>query len=159
MHLPILKLFFQKLLTAPLCIAAAFGGMFGFAVVLSPLNLPYLLKFNEDVMAVVYVFLGVLFLSVATAMVRTQHLRSSDLFEANPEKSLFVRVVTSKEYLMEQLVFVLLMVSFSVWMWIREQVGLAPLLLGAAILTIGGEILFAAMDCLIWIISFKSIRR
>lgn len=154
-----MKLFFQKLLTAPLCILVAFAGVFGFGLLLEPLNLPYLLKFNDDVMFVVYVFCGVLFLSVATAIVRTQHLRSSDLFEANPEKRLLVRVITSREYLTEQLVFVFLEAAFFVWMSASERMDWLTALIGGTILSLIGEALFAGIDCLIWIISFKSIRR
>ncbi len=154
-----MKLFLQKLLTAPLCILVAFGGVFGFGLLLEPLNLPYLLRFHDDVMFAVYIFCGVLFLSVATVMVRTQHLRSSDLFEANPEKRLFVRVITSREYLTEQLVFVFLEAAFFVWMSASERMDWLTALIGGTILSLGGELVFAVVDAIIWIISFKNIQR
>ncbi len=154
-----MKLFFKKLFTAPLYILSGFAGMFGFGMLLEPLNLPFLLKFSEDVMFGLYVFLGVLFASIVAAIVRTQHLRSSDLFEQNPEKSLLVRVITSREYLTELCVFVLLAVGYSVGNGIAYGTPFWQAAGVTAMLTVGGGLLFAAIDCLIWIISYKRIRR
>lgn len=154
-----MKLFLKKLFTAPLYIVAVFGGMFGFGVLLEPLNLPFLLKFSEDVMFGVYLFLGVLFGSVVAAIVRTQHLRSSKLFEENPEKSLFARVVTSQEYISEQIVFLLLAVVYSVGSGVAYETPFWQSVGVTAVLVIGGGVLFAVIDCLIWMISYKRIQR
>ena len=154
-----MKLFLKKLLTAPLYILAGVGGLFGFAMVLAPLNLPYLLKISEDVLFGFYIFLGVIFASVVAAIVRTQHLRSSDLFEQNPEKSLFVRVVTSQEYRMELAAFAVWAVVYNMWMGWQFATPYKQLLLVTATLLFGGGVLFAAINCLIWMISYKRIRR
>ena len=130
-----------------------------FAMLLSPLNLPFLLRFNEDLMYLIYLLLGVIFVSIVATIVRTQFLRSSKLFEENLEKHLLLRVITSWEYITDQIAFAFWMAAFIVYGGVKAgAVWQAVLLMAACSVAVGG-LLFAGIDCLIWIISFKSIRR
>ena len=154
-----MKLLFKKLLAAPVYLGVGFAGTIAFAMLLAPLNLPFLLKFDEDMMYLIYLLLGVVFLSVVATIVRTQHLRSADLFEDDPEKSLFLRVVTSWEYITDQIAFAVWAIAFIVYGGVKSGAPWQTLLTVTVCCSVIGGLLFAAIDCVIWIISYKKIRR
>ena len=153
-----MKLFFKKLLTAPLYVGAMFLGLLGFYLVLGPFNLPYLLKlpsYSE------YIFAGVfslVFVSVATVYVRAGYCRREG-FCPEEQKSLFHQVISFREFWMELLVFALLNMVFHVWIGIDTQAVWWWILLGSLLLTFGATLAFALLDCLLWMISFKRAKR
>ena len=154
-----MKLLLKKILAAPVYLGVGFAGMFVFAMLLSPLNLPFLLKFNEDLMYLIYLLLGVIFVSVVVTIVRTQFLRSENLFDANPEKCVFLRIITSWEYITDQITFSFWTTAFIVFGGVKAGAIWQALLIMTACCVVVGGLLFAVIDYVIWIISYNRIQR
>ena len=153
-----MKLFLKKLLTAPLYLGAMFVGLFGFYLVLGPFNLPYLLKlpqYSEYIFALVF---SLIFVSVAAVYVRTGHCRRERIYPAE-KQGLFRQVLFFREFWMELLVFALLNMAFYLWIGIDSQAVWWWILLGSLLLTVGATLVFALVDCLLWMISFKRVIR
>ena len=153
-----MKLFFKKLLTAPLYLGSLFVGLFGFYLVLGPFNLPYLLKlpqYSEYIFALVF---SLVFVSVATVYVRTGYCQRAGL-HLEKKTGLFRQVLSFREFWMELLVFALLNMAFYVWIGIDSQAVWWWIVLGSLLLTFGATLVFALVDCLLWVISFKRVKR
>ena len=153
-----MKLFFKKLLTAPLYLGSMFLGLFGFYLVFGPFNLPYLLKLPEYFL---YIFGGVfslVFVSVAAVYVRTGYCKREGLYPEE-QKSLFRQVISFREFWMELLVFALLNMVFHLWIGIDSQAVWWWVLVGSLLLTAGATMAFALVDCLLWMISFRKAKK
>ncbi|MBR5524576.1 MAG: hypothetical protein IKU51_04845 [Clostridia bacterium] len=153
-----MRLFLKKIFLAPLYLGVAFAGMFAVALVVMPFNFAYLLKVSEETMYVVYLLLSLLFVAIVSTIVRTGYCRKEHVLEPD-KRPLFVRVITFREYIMELIVFALLIAIFGLCIGIQSTTSFWPLLLGTLALTLSGTFAFAIADCLIWMIGAKRAYR
>lgn len=154
-----MKLFFKKLLIAPLYVGIGFAAMFVFVMLLQPLNLPYLLKMPEEGLYLLIIALVLLFIAVVETIVRTDQCRR--LFTLEPDgKPLILRVLTLREYHMEVAVVALLS---AVWIFCvgsgNETLPFWALLLGTVALSTVATTVYAVADALIWLIAAKRAHR
>ena len=150
-----MKLFFKKLLIAPLYIGIGFAAMFVFVMLLQPLNLPYLLKMPEEGLYLLIIALVLLFIAVVETIVRTDQCRRK--FSVEPDgKPLLVRVLTFREYHMEIAVVAALS---AVWIFFvgsgNENLPFWALLLGTIALSTVATTAYAVADAVIWLIAAK----
>ena len=151
-----MRLFLKKLLLAPLYLGAVFVGMYAVALVVMPFNFGYLLKVSEETMYIVYLLLSLLFAAVVAAIVRTDYCRRKRVLEPDG-KSLFLRVITFREYIVELIVFALLIAVFGLVIGVSQHSGFWVLTLGTLALVLVNCFLFAIANCLIWMISAKRV--
>ena len=154
-----MKLFFKKLLIAPLYVGIGFAAMFVFVMLLQPLNLPYLLKVSDEVIYGLIIALVLLFIAVVETIVRTDHCGQA--FALEPDgKPLVWRVLSFRESPMEVLVVALLS---AVWIFCvgsgNETLPFWALLLGTVALSAAVSTVFAVADALIWLIAAKRAHR
>ena len=106
----------------------------------------------------VYFALSLLFASVVAVWVRTDHCRKAFVLEPDG-RSLFVRVLTFREYRMEVIVFALLSTVFYLWVGVNSNATFWPLVAATLTLVVVSTLTFALVDCLIWMISAKRAHR
>lgn len=149
-----MKLFFKKLLIAPLYVGVGFAAVFVFTLLLGPLNLPYLLKISEDAFYGLILALTLLFISVVETIVRVDHCRQA--FALEPDgRPLILRVLTFREYHMEILAVAVLSAVFGLCIGIGVASSVWVLILGTVALTAVTATGYAVADGLIWLISAK----
>lgn len=149
-----MKLFFKKLLIAPLYIGIGFAAMFVFVMLLQPLNLPYLLKMPEEGLYLLILALVLLFIAVVETIVRTDQCRQKFLVEPDG-KPLLVRVLTFREYHMEIAVVAVLSAVYGVYIGVGQNPPFFVLVLGTLALVTVVTTVYAVADALIWLIAAK----
>lgn len=155
----LLKKFGRSLLT----ICAFIIGIFCWGLTIYPFNLPYLLHLpGEATDAVIGTVFALLFVCVATVIVRTNWCLEEDMFwQSEDEKArpLFLCVLTSQEFIADLIVFAVWDLALSVSIGATSAAPLWWLLLGTVILMVGGTALFAVLDCLLYVIARKKANR
>ena len=153
-----MKLFFKKLLIAPLYVGIGFAALFVFVMLLQPLNLPYLLKVSEEVIYGLMLALVLLFIAIVETIVRTDQCRR--LFTLEPDgKPLILRVLTLREYHMEVAVVALLSAVFSLWVGLGTTRDFWVLLIGTLAAGTSIGTVYAVADALIWLIAAMRAHR
>ncbi len=156
------RLLLGKVGMSLLTIGCFFVGMFGYGLILLPFNLPYLLKISADAE---YYFMGIfalVFVCVATVMVRAKWCFETDLFFSSADtrlRSLFLRVVRSQEFVADLIVFALWDLVMITITGVRSQVPWYAAVTGNAVLLVGGTLVFAVLDCVLYIIARKRADR
>ncbi|MBQ9842255.1 MAG: hypothetical protein IJO42_03980 [Clostridia bacterium] len=153
-----MKLFFKKLLIAPLYVGIGFAATFVFSLLLGPLNLPYLLQVPEETIYVLIIVLVLLFIAVVETIVRIDHCRQSFALEPDGRR-LILRVLTFREYHMEILAVAVLSAAFGLCIGIGAASSVWVLVLGTVALTAVTAAGYAVADGLIWLIAAKRAHR
>ena len=153
-----MKLFLKKLLIAPLYVGVGFAAAFVFALLLQPLNLPYLLRISEEAYYTLFLVLILLFMAVVETIVRTDHCRRAFALEPNG-KPLWLRVLTFREYHMEILAVAVLSAGFGLCVGLGTTRDFWALTLGTLALTATVGAVYAVADAVIWLIAAKRAHR
>lgn len=151
-------MFLKKLLIAPVYVGVGFAAAFVFALLLGPLNLPYLLKISEDTFYGLILALILLFISVVETIVRIDHCRQSFDLEPNG-KPLILRVLSFREYHMEIVAVAVLSAVYGLCIGVGVTSSFWALFLGTLMLTTVTATGYAIVDGLIWLISAKLAHR
>ena len=153
-----MRLFFKKLLIAPLYVAVGFAAAFVFALLLQPLNLTYLLKIPEEAYYMLFIVLILLFMAVVEVIVRTDHCRRTFALEPDGRRLVW-RVLTFREYHAEMLAVAVLTAGFGLCVGLGTTRDFWALLWGTLALTAATGGVYAVADALIWLIAAKRAHR
>lgn len=155
----LLNKFGRSLLT----ILAFFAGVFCWGLVIYPFNLPYLLHLpSETTDAVIGTVFALLFVCVATVMVRTNWCLEEDMFwqrEDEKARPLFLCVLTSREWLADVIVFAVWDLLFQGYIGITSGVAWYTVFVVTAALVVGSTLAFSLLDCLLYVIARKRADR
>ncbi|MBR3778520.1 MAG: hypothetical protein IKL13_02185 [Clostridia bacterium] len=139
------------------------AGIFCWGLVIYPFNIPYLLHLPaEETDAVIGTVFALLFVCVATVAVRTKWCLEEDLFllsEDEKARPLFLRVVTSEEWIADGIVFAVWALTLAVVSGITSGAIWYRVVLGVVELTLGSTALFAVLDCVLYAIARKRADR
>ena len=157
------KLLLHKFGRSLLTIGALIVGIFCWGLTIYPFNLPYLLHLPaEETDGVIAIVFTTLFVSVATVIVRTNWCIEEDLFwqsEDEPPRPLFLRVLRSREWLADVIVFAVWALLFQGYIGITSGVAWHSVVLVTVMLVAGSAAAFAPLDCLLYVLARKRADR
>lgn len=156
------KLLLKKLGMSVITVLVFFVGAFGYGLVIAPFNLPYLLKLPEDANVAFGGVFALLVVCVVTVIVRTDWCYENDAFFASNEEKqrpLIWRIVTSREFIADVIVCALCVLVYSVSIGARSQAVWWWFAMATLILVGGYTLLFAVLDCLLYMIARKRADR
>ncbi|MBQ7088356.1 MAG: hypothetical protein IJN04_01785 [Clostridia bacterium] len=154
MFLLVLKKFGLALLN----IVAFFVGIFLWALTLYPFNFPYLLKLPQEADYVIAIVFALTFVCIAVVMVRTKWCFENDLFFAKKDEKappLVWRIVSSQEFIADVIVFAVMVLGLFTWTAATSDAPWYRAVPTVALIVVGGTIVFAALDCLLYVIARK----
>ena len=147
-----MKLFFKKLGMLIIYLFVAFVGIFGYSMTLRVLNLPYLLGLPAEIEYLFALVFASLFVAIVVVTVRTNRCYEEDLFFEG-EKSLFMRIVTSREYIAEQAVMTVVGFVWVLAVGISGKYPVPILILGALLGTLCIGSVSAVINLVLWMVS------
>ena len=154
-------LLLKKLGLSFLTLLGLLAGIFLWALTIYPFNLPYLLQLPfEETNAVTGSVFALLFVCIVTVAVRTKWCFETDLFFAKKGEKvmpLVWRIVSSQEFIADVIVFVLWTVGIYTFAAITSETMTVWYVAVLAVLaiTIVATAVFAALDCLLYVIARK----
>lgn len=154
MFLLVLKKFGLALLN----IVAFFVGIFLWALTLYPFNFPYLLKLPQEADYVIAIVFALTFVCIAVVMVRTKWCFETDLFfakEGEKAPPLIWRIVSSRDFIADVIVFATMVLGLFTWTAATSDAPWYRAVPTVALIVVGGTIVFAALDCLLYVIARK----
>jgi hypothetical protein len=136
-------------------------GVFCYSLVIAPFNLSFLLKLPADADVVFAAVFALLFVCVATVVSRTKWCLEEDMLQTEEGKvgTLFLCVLTSQEFLADVVVFAAWDFVTSVSIGVTSTAAWWWLLLGTVMLVVCSSLLFAALDCMLYVIARKRADR
>ena len=151
--------FLKKFGLSLLNIVGLVVGIFLWALTVYPFNFPYLLHLpaDETNMVTMSVF-ALLFVCIVVVMVRTKWCFETDLFFAKKGEKvppLVWRIITSQEFIADVIVFAAWVLGLLTWIAATSDAPWYMAVPTVALIVVGGTILFAAMDCLLYVIARK----
>lgn len=154
-------LLLKKLGLSFLTLLGLLAGIFLWALTIYPFNFPYLLQLPfEETNAVTGSVFSILFVCIVTVAVRTKWCYETDLFfvkKGEKAPPLVWRIVTSQEFIADVIVFAVWMVGIYTAAALTSEVMTVWYVAVLAVLAIVvcGTILFAPLDCLLYVIARK----
>lgn len=157
---PLCVFFLKKFGLSLLNIIAFFVGIFLWGLTLYPFNFPYLLKLPQEADHIIATVFALTFVCIAVVMVRTKWCFETDLFFAKKGEKvppLVWRIVSSQEFIADVIVFVLWIVGIYTFAAITSETMTVWYVAVLALLaiTIVATAVFAALDCLLYVIARK----
>ena len=156
---PLCVFFLKKLGLSLLNIVAFFVGIVLWALTIYPFNFPYLLQLPfEETNAVTASVFAVLFVCIVTVAVRTKWCFETDLFfakEGEKAPPLIWRIVSSQEFIADVIVFAAMVLGLFTWIAATSDAPWYRAVPTVALIVVGGTIVFAALDCLLYVIARK----
>lgn len=153
-----LLLILKKIAMSLLVLGILFVGFFLWALTIYPFNFPYLLHLPADeTNAITGSLFSLIFLCVVTVTVRTKWCYDNDLFFAKEEKgllSLFRRIVTSRDFVADVIVFALYVLAICIIAIPTNVVWLAWILTTLLLMVIGSPV-FGLFNCLLYVLARK----
>ena len=150
--------FLKKFGLSLLNIIAFFVGIFLWGLTLYPFNFPYLLKLPQEADHIIATVFALTFVCIAVVMVRTKWCFETDLFFAKKDEKvppLAWRIITSQEFVADVIVFAVWVLGLFTWIAATSDAPWYRAVPTVALLVVGGTILFAALDCLLYVIARK----
>ena len=154
----LLHKFWMSLLTA----ISFLAGIIGYTLILAPFNLTYLLRIPADWETAFAWAFAILFVCVATVLVRTDWFYQNDfLLPQQGEKwyHRFLRAATSREFLGDLIVYVFWWVVCLSIIVATNEVDWANVAWKAPLLIVGNTLIFGVLDCLLYVIARKRADR
>jgi hypothetical protein len=155
---PLCVFFLKKFGLSLLNIIAFFVGIFLWGLTLYPFNFPYLLKLPQEADHIIATVFALTFVCIAVVMVRTKWCFETDLFFAKKGEKvtpLVWRIVSSQEFIADVIVFAVWVIGLFTWIAATSGAPWYRAVPTVALLVVGGTILFAALDCLLYVIARK----
>lgn len=157
-----LLLILKKVAMSLLVLGILFVGVFCWALTLYPFNFPYLLHLPEEpTNSVICTAFALTFLCIVTVTVRTKWCYDNDLFFSKEDNKLFSlmrRIVTSREWIADVIVFEMYVLAVAV--------GVAPVpmpwgawIVGTTMIVVVSSLVFGLVDCLLYVIARKRADR
>lgn len=156
------QLVLKKFGLALLNIVAFVVGIFLWGLTLYPFNFPYLLKLPQEADYIIATVFALTFVCIAVVMVRTKWCFETDLFFAKQGEKvlpLVWRILSSQEFVADVIVFAVFMLAIGIWIGIPSSVPWVAVLLGMMMFLVCATVVFAALDCLLYVIARKKADR
>ena len=153
-----LLLLLKKIGMSLLVLGILFVGFFLWALTIYPFNFPYLLYLPADeTNAITGSLFSLIFLCIVTVTVRTKWCYDNDLFFSKEDRrllSLLRRIVTSRDFVADVIIFELYVVAASV-IAVPANVVWFAWILGTILLMMASSLVFGLFDCLLYVLARK----
>lgn len=153
-----LLLLLKKIGMSLLVLGILFVGFFLWALTIYPFNFPYLLHLPADeTNAITGSLFSLTFLCIVTVTVRTKWCYDNDLFFSKEDRrllSLLRRIVTSRDFVADVIIFELYVVAASV-IAVPSNVVWFAWILGTILLMMASSLAFGLFDCLLYVLARK----
>lgn len=145
----LLKKFGRSILT----ICCFLIGVFCYSLVVAPVNLPFLLKLPADADAIFAAIFALIFVCVATVISRTTWCLEEDMLWTEDGKfgSLLHCVLTSQDFVADVIVFAVYDLVLVTLIGVTSGAPWYRAVAGIALLVVGGTLVFATLDCSLYI--------
>ena len=160
---PFLLLVLKKLALSLLGIVVWFVGLYCWALIIYPMNLPYLLHmqadFIDEITASVF---SLTFVSIVMVSVRTRWCFEEDLFFDRDDRrlwSLVRRIVTSREFIADECVCALWCVAPSAAAALRTGAPLFVFILCTIAIIIAVTTVYGVFDCILYVLARRRADR
>ena len=154
-----LLLILKKIAMSLLVLGILFVGFFLWALTIYPFNFPYLLHLPADeTNAITGSLFTLIFLCIVTVTVRTKWCFETDLFfakEGEKAPPLIWRIVSSRDFIADVIVFAAMVLGLFTWTAAISDAPWYRAVPTVALIVVGGTIVFAALDCLLYVIARK----